>query len=85
MLIGSLSQSTSRIFEIRSLDPHDARRRKLLNVLLAGVVALSIAALVVAVVMDVGGLAGEAEMRRRLPQPHGGASSCFRNRIGRTG
>ena len=42
----------SRLLDVPTLDPDDARRRKLLNILLTGVGAISLAALLAIVVLD---------------------------------
>jgi PAS domain S-box-containing protein len=50
-----------RLLDVSSTDPDDARRRKLLNILLAGVVPLTILTLLVTVVTDITGLDPHAQ------------------------
>ncbi len=53
-----------RLLDIRSTDPDDARRRKLLNILLLGLSVLTFLFLLVTVVTDVSGMAGGAGTTR---------------------
>jgi PAS domain S-box-containing protein len=51
-----------RLLDISSIDPIDARRRKLLNVLLLGMATFSLVGLVATLVADLSGVAGSNEL-----------------------
>jgi PAS domain S-box-containing protein len=52
----SLMNRISRLLDVPTLDPDDARRRKLLNILLAGVGVISLIAFIAIVLFDIMGL-----------------------------
>ncbi|MDY7075331.1 MAG: histidine kinase dimerization/phospho-acceptor domain-containing protein, partial [Chloroflexota bacterium] len=52
-------RTISRLLDVRSTDPDDARRRKLLNILLVGVAAMTLLGLLATIIVDIIGLAGQ--------------------------